>query len=397
VRILHLVGYVGPESFGLGPPPLNLASEQVRMGLKAEIWCCSDPAGADWASRQTGCPREIIRTFAGYTRRYAMSPALVGALVRARDRFDVVHVHSLWTGPSIGSMLWQAITKRPTLIAPHGTLSNWALERSALKKKFALLAYERRNISRASCLLATSEKEVGDIRACNFNRPIALLPNGISSKLMEMKGEGDRFRAQLGLSPQVRIGLFLSRISPVKGLPLLVDAVKQNEAALGDWVYVIAGTDEFGHKGEIQELIRRNGLEARFRFHGSLYGQEKADAFAAADVFLLPTRSEGAPSIIVEALGSGVPVMTTVGSTWTQLGVHGCGWSTQVDATDYGRALLDANRRDRAALRNMGRNGRKLVSEQYMWSKIAADMISVYRWLREPESLPPPCVVRDTL
>ena len=86
---------------------------------------------------------------------------------------------------------------------------------------------------------------------------------------------------------------------------------------------MIAGPDEFGHTAELQARIERVGLGDLVRFVGPVYGEDRRDAFAAAEFFVLPSHSEGAPMAALEALGAGVPVLTTRGAPCEYLTDHG--------------------------------------------------------------------------
>jgi glycosyltransferase involved in cell wall biosynthesis len=114
---------------------------------------------------------------------------------------------------------------------------------------------------------------------------------------------------------------------------------------------------------------------------GPLHGQDKRDAFAAADLFVLPTHSEGSPMVVLEALGAGVPVLTTKGAPWADLVRHGCGWWTDISAGGIHDALRDALALSGTAWAAAGQRGRYLVAQKYSWAEIASKTIRLYGWL----------------
>ena len=61
----------------------------------------------------------------------------------------------------------------------------------------------------------------------------------------------------------------------------------------------------------LSDEIREKGLEGRVVFDGPLHGKEKWDVLAKADVFVHPTMNDCFPLVILEAMGSGLPVVTT--------------------------------------------------------------------------------------
>jgi glycosyltransferase involved in cell wall biosynthesis len=304
------------------------------------------------------------------------------ALGFAGARFDVVHQHGIWTASSRVTMKWQSRYGRPTVVAPQGSLDSWALAKSRGIKKFARLAYEDQNLHRASCMHALSQSEADSIRAYGLRNPVAIIPNGVARLWVESSGDRARFVAQHGLPADARILLFLGRVTPKKGLPLLLEAISAHRDRMDDWLLVIAGPDEFGHMAELREHIERRDLARFVRFVGPIFAQGKRDAFAAAEVFVLPTYSEGAPIAVLEALGAGVPVLTTHGAPWEDIVRHDCGWWVPVRAAEIGEALSDALGRTCAELGAMGQRGRSLVTDHYSWESVSRHSFMLYQWLR---------------
>jgi glycosyltransferase involved in cell wall biosynthesis len=294
---------------------------------------------------------------------------------------DVLHVHGAWSGCSQIANVIRRKYGTPVVVAPHGTLQPWALRKAAWKKRLAALVYERENLREAACLHALAQMEVADCRDYGLRNPIALIPNGVSRGWLDSTGDGGRFREQFGISADRRILLFLSRITPKKGLPLLLEALDQQRHRLGDWLLVVAGADEFDHLREVQEITTRRNLTRHVLFPGPLYNQTKRDAFAAAEAFVLPSRSEGAPIAVLEGLGAGLPVLATKGSPWEDLVPWEAGWWTDVSADAISDALADLLTRSPADLQRMGQNGLALIHDRYLWQHQARKTLDLYRWL----------------
>ena len=379
---IHVVAKVGRYSYGLGAVALNLAKEQIAQGHDSVVWCLDRPDEVEWGRQLFGLGLRQVRGFAtcgpasmGYT------PEMERAAL-AGERPDIVHQHSIWCGLSRVTRQWRKRHRAVTVVAAHGALQPWALKKSAWKKKRALLAYESANLREATCLHACGENEISDYREYSLKNPIALLPNAISARWIESVGDPSRFRAAAGLSGDSRIMLYLSRITPKKGLPMLIESMNGLRDRLKSWILVIAGMDEFGHQRELEAQIRACDLGPHVRFVGPLQGQDKRDAFAAADLFVLPTHSEGSPVVVLEALGAGVPVLTTKGAPWADLLRHDCGWWTDISVCGIHDALYDALALPRTVLAAAGERGRNLVTREYSWTKTASKTIRLYEWLR---------------
>jgi glycosyltransferase involved in cell wall biosynthesis len=144
---------------------------------------------------------------------------------------------------------------------------------------------------------------------------------------------------------------------------------------------VIAGPDENGHRAKIEALSKILGTECLIQFIGPIVGNEKKDAFAASDLFVLPSLSEGAPIVVLEALGAGVPVITTQGTPWQELQTERCGWWVDVSVAGLRKALMQAISIPKSELEEMGKRGKMLVARKYTWAKTAEKTILLYNWL----------------
>ncbi len=383
MRVVHTTVDIGPASFGIGPVVLQTARTQTDLGHEAVIWCLSNQEDIAWAAATNGLDAAHLISFPSHgPGRLAWSPTMERAAGNSNiKQFDVVHQHSLWTGVSRVTSILHKRHGTPVVIAPHGTLTDWALRRSRAKKRLALAMYERENLRSAACFHAVANTEIAEIRAFGLRNPIALIPNAISDAWIESAGSAEHFRSAFGVPPDRRIMLFLSRISPKKGLPLLLQSLRQCGKAFEDWLLVIAGGDEFGHLGEVQALIHELKMEGAVKFVGPLIDQNKRDAFAAAELFVLTSHSEGAPVVVPEALATGVPVLATQASPWPELVSHECGWLTEISQQGVYEALVDALASSPERLRTMGQHGRALIQAEYTWSRIAPRTMLVYDWL----------------
>ena len=274
------------------------------------------------------------------------------------------------------------------MLAPAGTLEPAALAYRNLRKRLALWAYEWANLRGASCLHAHSEKEALGFRRLGLRNPVAVIPSAIPGEWVQTTGDAASFRRRFGIPQDRRVLLFLSRIHPIKGIALLLEALAATPDVGRPWLTVIAGPDEDGHLGRMKRLAQELALGQDVRFVGPLYGQDKRDAFAATELFVLPTHSESFGMVVAEALGAGVPVLTTHAAPWAELSTHGCGWQVEPSVAAIAQGLLDATRHSCAELADMGRRGRQLVRRRYTWSRVAEQTVALYEWLLDRRGRP---------
>jgi len=389
-KVLQLTGFIGKTSFGLGQISVNLAYAQYALGNDVVIWCLDKKESIIWAAKTSEFPVDHITGFKSVgTGGVLFSPGLYRHPDKlSHDMFDIVHQHGIWTDVSRTTLKFRKRYNIPTVIAPHGSLSHWALNISRWKKWIALAAYERDNLNRASCLHATSENEISDFRDFGLTNPIAYIGNGIQEKYLAAEGSAERFLTRNGIAPDKRILFFLSRISPKKGLLMLVETINKIRDVFSDWQLIIAGMDEFNHKAQVKSLIQQLKLADKIKIIGPLFDQAKADAFAAAELFILPSYSEGSPMIVLESLAAGVPVITTNASTWSDLTVYNCGWWTDINTQAIAAALHEAVSMSAEGLQQMGKRGRHLIASKYTWSHLAHKTIKLYDWLLDQADKP---------
>ena len=383
-NILKIVASVGYKSFGVGPVALNLCSEQNKLGAQSSIWCLDSNNELNDVLKNYELPKNLIHNYK------KNGPSCLGLSFEMErnanfaecKNIDVIHQHGIWTtSVSRSTNILRKKFGIPTVIAPHGSLERTALNKKRSKKYMGLFLFEKNNLVNASCLHACSEQEISSFRDFGLKGPVAVIPNGISRYWLESDGDSCVFRERFNVSPNTKILFFLSRISPIKGLLLLLDAISLVREHFEGWVLVIAGSDEFNHKSEVVNKIHGLCLDRYVIFTGMLVGQEKRDAFASADIFILPTIREAAPLVVLEALGAGVPVFTTKGAPWAKLLDYKCGWWVDVTVNAIADGLKEALSRSPEELMLMGRRGVDLVSRDYTWTSSAFMSIELYDWL----------------
>ncbi|TRW80450.1 glycosyltransferase family 4 protein [Mycolicibacterium sp. 018/SC-01/001] len=128
-------------------------------------------------------------------------------------------------------------------------------------------------------------------------RECGVLPSGI---------EAGRYRAAPGAE---RSGvLYVGRLAPHKNLPLLIDAfgLAAGRGLVGDLVIAGAGPS----LDDVKATVRQSPAADRIRVLGSVDEERKLDLLATSSVLAMPSKREGFPRVIAEAMASGLPVVT---------------------------------------------------------------------------------------
>jgi glycosyltransferase involved in cell wall biosynthesis len=373
MNVLHVVAGLPVSGGGLAEAVARLAREAVQLGHEATIATVAGPndplAAAAEEARAAGV--RIVRFAPAAPRAAFFSWDMLSGLRPLVQAADVVHVHSNWTFPVWWGCQAAIAAGRPLVMSPHGCLDPVRLAHSAWKKQLAG-CFDRRYLRQADVIHATSEAERGWIEQYVGGRPrIEVIPIGVDlPALLETANPAERTRTVLSLG----------RLHPLKGLDLLLDGWDRAIRALppaARWELVIAGPDEQGTQEMLERRARELGL-ANVTFPGPLYGADKQRAFADADLFVLPSRSENFGIVVAEALAAGVPVITTKGTPWSEI-EGSYGWWVDAAAEPLAHALSSAMLLSDAERAAMGAGGRELVAAKYQWPSVGRAMVEMYQ------------------
>ncbi len=304
----------------------------------------------------------------------------------ATQNVNVLHSHSLWHPGNHWAMSIAAKHAIPLICQPRGTLSQWALNHKAWKKRLGMSLFLREDLVSTHAFIATSHMEAEDIRRLGMRQPVAIIPNGVDLSLAQSialpavkKSECDK------------VLLFLSRIHPVKGITNLVSAWAKCRAP--GWRLILAGPGDAGYVQTVLRQIEQSGVADSVEYVGEITGAAKAAMYTAADLFVLPSYSENFGMVVAEALTFGIPVITTNATPWPELQTCRCGWWIDTGVEPLIETLREAMALTDDARAEMGKRSKALAA-RYQWSTAAERTTDFYRWLLGRGDRPD-CVVAD--
>lgn len=293
-----------------------------------------------------------------------------GPATTALRRFgkpDVIHDNGIWMPHNHWLTRFSKENGVTRVVSTRGMLEPRARSHKYLKKTAAWWAYQKRDLAVAKCLHATSQEEASNLKRLLGDRAIRCIPNGLDlhAEAFDLRG-----------SSLPKIALFMGRICPIKGLPLLINAWARVRPQ--NWILQIAGPDERGHEREVRELIERAHLEDCIDFLGPVRPEDKWKVYAAAELFILPSHSESFGMVIAEALSSGCPVITTTGVPWPSIEQQRLGWRVAATVDGMELAVREATKSTDAELRAMGSRGRRYVEDSLGWRRLVKDYAEMY-------------------
>ncbi len=208
--------------------------------------------------------------------------------------------------------------------------------------------------------------------------PIDVVPRGRDPVLLGEPGAERRHasRAALGLTDRDWCVLAVARQEPAKGLDDLLAATAALPADLRSVTTVIVAGRDGRASAPLAAQAVALGVAGRVRFLGAR--DDVADLLAASDVFVLPSRREGFPGVVVEAMALAVPIVATrVPGTLEAMG-EGTGVVVGVDDPAALAVALESVARHPVAARARGGAGRRRFLARFTTASVAGEMVAFY-------------------
>lgn len=292
-------------------------------------------------------------------------PGLAGALLRV-PRGVLIHLHII--SAFTPEMVYAAHVLRGIRYVAHlhfdtRTSSSWA---GLVLRRAWMPVVLARVLRAADAVIVYTESQRQAVASDYRVDPtrIVTVRNGIDTSFF--------YDDERALHAKPRI-LFVGRLATEKNLPLLLEA--------------LAGVSErfettLVGEGPLEDKLRQQTAElglANVRFYGRADGEELRNVYRAADILVLPSKSEGGLSLaLMEALAMGLPVVAIDLATNRELVVHGENGFLVAPGNSAGlRAAVLEIVEDADRYRRMSRTARKLA-QQYGWGAVGDDFDRVY-------------------
>ncbi|KZX49224.1 glycosyltransferase family 4 protein [Haloarcula hispanica] len=342
MRILRVAQNLYPEVPGGGTYHVHAMSrDQAAMGHDVTVLTVTD---------DESLPRQEVRNEYSVVRR---APTLevfgnqisagVSRFLRKAEDFDIIHAHShLYFSTNLAA-IQRRLGNIPLAITNHGLYSQ-----NAPEWLFSLYLHTagRWTFNQADVVFCYTEEDRERVRRFGVDSHIEVVPNGVDT---------DRFTPNGEVSDMINhdgpVVLFVGRLVEGKQPEIAADAVSRLPENLNVKLYVIGD-------GPLRSKMETN--YSAVEFLGQVPYEKMPAMYRAGDVLILPSRAEGLPRTVLEAMSSGVPVVV---SDLEQVApvIDGAGVTVPVGDVDRFAAGIQT------VLDGTIKNPQKVVDETFDW------------------------------
>jgi len=372
MKLLQIVPYFIPYQGGQERYIYNLSKYLVRMGHEVDVVTSNYPDSKE---------EEVIdgihvRRLPAIERlmRNPLTPGFL-RLGSSMDEYDIIHTHNEHSSAAMAAAYYRMRYSVPMVLTCHGqlTFGDWAKDRA---ERIYSRSIGKILLSRCDRVVVNSEDDHDYILSLKSVDPyrIVVLHNAIDPAFFDQFPRGS---APPLSESDVKI-LYVGRLIKRKGLEWLIKAlaevVKTCPRAEISCTLVGGGEDALFFRTMVQDLDMGDCVH----FAGSVADQELVSFYQRSNLFILPSLSEVCPTVALEAMYFGIPVIST---NIPGIKDHFADVAVLVPPRNehaLARAIMDLiEDPDRAA--KLGKDGQNLVRHKYVWSRVASMYEEVYR------------------
>lgn len=260
----------------------------------------------------------------------ALTSARIGEVLREVSP-DCVYLNSMFSLPFTIRPLWQSLrgrVKGRMIVAPRGMLRSSAIRGKAFKKYIFLAGFRLSGLPSRLCFHATDDQERRDIegRLGVAKNRIHVLPNVPELPVDHVKPLHKRAGA-------VRM-LYLARIAPIKQLHLLISTMARLPIDATVRLTVVGPVEDAAYWASCQRSIAALPPHITVERLDAVPHSQVRGLLESNHFYVLPTLGENFGHGIIEALGTGRPVIISDQTPWRGLESSGVGWDVAIDQHD---------------------------------------------------------------
>jgi len=286
------------------------------------------------------------------------------------SQIDVVHIHTPLS-PLIQTSL-PIVTTIHTSILTNIRSIEVADPRSMIERimgRFVSYPIELKLLKRSDMITTVSHHVAQELREYGVNpNEVTVIGNGVDETIF----------TPIKNKTEDRYILYTGRLGYRKGLFDLIDCGKYICEKYPDVTFVIPGKGAL--LGKLQKRVEEIDLQERFKFLGYVDRERLINLYQNATIHVIPSHYEGLPTVLLEAMACGLPVVATAVSGNLDVLSHGengilISPKKPKEMADAVSMLLD----DDEMRRILGKAARRTIEERYTWDRTCQKILKVYR------------------
>lgn len=309
MRVCHVTPHLPPDQGANALLPAELGrwsrahGDTVSFVAHQPAQTSGDHSAADLDESVRWIPRRSSNRLTRALRfdALALTSRVRVALSATAANADVLHLHSNGLIIETAAM-WAVTRQKPYVLTLYGT-EIWDYRRRRPVDVFRTAYLRARHVTFYSQRLLDRARELG------LDRPDVSVVYPAVAEAFQPRDEATRaaWRRELGIA-EARVIVNVKRLHPLAGQDVLIDAAAQLAKRRQDFRVVICGAGAL--RDDLERQASRLGVASRVTFTGLIANATVARYTAVADVFALPSRLEALPTVAVEALACGTPVVS---------------------------------------------------------------------------------------
>lgn len=300
---------------------------------------------------------------------------LIKAIIKKNKSSTILHSHAIYPDGLVGGLIGRKYNILH-ICTVHGSDIN--ILPSTNRLNLFMVKYAIKNCDYIVAVSNAIKEKINSIMKCTNN--ISVINNGANPEKFKIISK-DIAKKRLGIDSNDRIILFVGNLKAVKGVSSLIGAFSEYIKKNGSHrvsLYLIGDGNE---RQYLEKLINDLKLVKNVFFMGGKSHDEIPLWLSAADLFVLPSRSEGFPTVIPEAMMCGTPVIATEVGGVPEIITDGK-TGMLVKPGDIEQLANSINTvMDNEAIKNRLVNNAIELSKGYTWDNNAIQYMRIYKKL----------------
>lgn len=333
---------------------------------------------------------------AGYSRltNYLSAFSCFTYLLSHGRRFDVLHCHSV-EHISLAAILAARLIGRPIIckVPTAGDLTRQGFPYANLpwyvrlaRRIFFIRKWRPVMLRWTDAIIAPSEEIRQEIKEINLLSHHRFIPNGIDTTKFHPISLSDRkaLRQMLKLPLDSHILIFVGRLVPRKGIDILIKAWPEVIKRLPEAFLVICGSGQYqvdSIETELISLVSGSTFEQSVKFLGNVANVD--EYLKTANLFIFPSRGEGLPNALLEAMATGLPIVASnVGGVKDLIHHEDTGHIFNVKNQDQLIESIHKVLTNPKYAQRLGESARRFVEDEFSIDTVLEKYIDLYETIR---------------